>query len=62
MIEIVEVFAGDIKVGTLAFTKDNKVAFQYTEEWRDILPPLNHKGFEAGASRSRTIISPVSTS
>lgn len=33
MIEIVEVFAGDIKVGTLAFTKDNKVAFQYTEEW-----------------------------
>lgn len=33
MIRKIEVFANKIKVGTLALTKDNKVAFQYTDEW-----------------------------
>lgn len=33
MIKIVEVFAKGIKVGTLALTKDNKIAFQYTKDW-----------------------------
>ena len=33
MIERVDVFANKIKVGTLALTKDNKVAFQYSDEW-----------------------------
>ncbi len=33
MIRKIEVFANKIKVGTLALTNDNKVAFQYTDEW-----------------------------
>jgi serine/threonine-protein kinase HipA len=33
MIEKVDVFANNTKVGTLALTKDNKVAFQYADEW-----------------------------
>lgn len=33
MIEKIDVFANKRKVGTLAFTRDNKVAFQYTDEW-----------------------------
>ena len=33
MNEIVNVFANKIKVGTLALTKDNRIAFQYSEEW-----------------------------
>ena len=33
MIEKIDVFANKIKVGTLALTKDNKVVFQYTDEW-----------------------------
>lgn len=33
MNERIDVFANKIKVGTLALTKDNKVAFQYSEEW-----------------------------
>ena len=33
MIRKIEVFANRIKVGTLALTNDNKVAFQYTDEW-----------------------------
>lgn len=33
MNEIVNVFASKIKVGTLALTKDNRIAFQYSEEW-----------------------------
>lgn len=32
MIRKIEVFANKIKVGTLALTNDNKVAFQYTNE------------------------------
>lgn len=33
MIERIDVFAGKNKVGTLALTKDNRVAFQYSEGW-----------------------------
>ena len=33
MIDKVDVFAGKKKVGTLALTKDKKVAFQYSQEW-----------------------------
>ena len=33
MIRKIEVFANKIKVGTLALTNDNRVAFQYTDEW-----------------------------
>lgn len=33
MIRKIDVFANKIKVGTLALTNDNKVAFQYTDEW-----------------------------
>ena len=33
MIRKTEVFTNKIKVGTLALTNDNKVAFQYTDEW-----------------------------
>ena len=33
MIRKVDVFANNTKVGTLALTKDNKVAFQYADEW-----------------------------
>lgn len=33
MIRRIDVFAHKIKVGTLALTSDNKVAFQYTDEW-----------------------------
>ena len=33
MIKKIDVFANKIKVGTLALTNDNKVAFQYTDEW-----------------------------
>ena len=33
MNEIVNVFANKIKVGALALTKDNRIAFQYSEEW-----------------------------
>lgn len=33
MIKKIEVFANKIKVGTLALTNDNRVAFQYTDEW-----------------------------
>ena len=29
----IDVFANKIRVGTLALTNDNKVAFQYTDEW-----------------------------
>ena len=29
----IDVFANKIKVGTIALTNDNKVAFQYTDEW-----------------------------
>ena len=33
MIRKIDVFAFDDKVGTLALTNDNRVAFQYTDEW-----------------------------
>lgn len=33
MIRKIDVFAKKIKVGTLALTSDNRVAFQYTDEW-----------------------------
>lgn len=33
MIRKIDVFANKIKVGTIALTNDNRVAFQYTEEW-----------------------------
>lgn len=33
MIRKIDVFAQKVKVGTLALTNDNRVAFQYTEEW-----------------------------
>lgn len=33
MIRKIDVFANTIKVGTLALTNDNRVAFQYTDEW-----------------------------
>ena len=33
MIRKIDVFANKIKVGTLALAKDNRVAFQYTDEW-----------------------------
>ena len=33
MVEKVDVFANKIKVGTLALTKDNRVAFQYSDKW-----------------------------
>ena len=33
MIKKIDVFAHNIKVGTLALTNDNRVAFQYTDEW-----------------------------
>ncbi len=33
MIERVDAFANKVKVGTLALTKDNRVAFQYSGEW-----------------------------
>ena len=33
MNETINVFANGLKVGTLALTKDNKVAFQYSQEW-----------------------------
>ena len=33
MIRKIDVFAQKMKVGTLALTKDNRVAFQYTDEW-----------------------------
>lgn len=53
----VMVFAKGIKVGTLAFTKDNKAAFQYSEEWLErgfsISPfklPLSREVFVASSS------------
>ncbi|MBO4667902.1 MAG: HipA N-terminal domain-containing protein, partial [Bacilli bacterium] len=33
MIKRIDVFAHKIKVGTLALTNDNRVAFQYDDEW-----------------------------
>lgn len=33
MIRKIDVFANNLKVGTLALTNDNRVAFQYTDEW-----------------------------
>ena len=33
MIRKIDVFANKIKVGTIALTNENKVAFQYTDEW-----------------------------
>ncbi len=33
MIERIDVFANKMKVGTLALTKDNRIAFQYSDEW-----------------------------
>lgn len=33
MIRKIDVFASKEKVGTLALTKENVVAFQYTDEW-----------------------------
>lgn len=33
MIRKIDVYAGKIKVGTIALTNDNKVAFQYDDEW-----------------------------
>ena len=33
MIKKIDVFANKIKVGTIALTNDNRVAFQYAEEW-----------------------------
>ena len=33
MIRKIDVFAKKIKVGTIALTNDNRVAFQYTDEW-----------------------------
>ena len=33
MIRKIDVFASKKKVGTLALTKENVVAFQYTDEW-----------------------------
>lgn len=33
MIRKIDVFANKIQVGTLALTNDNRVAFQYTDEW-----------------------------
>lgn len=33
MIKKIDVFANKMRVGTLAFTNDNRVAFQYSDEW-----------------------------
>ena len=33
MIQRIDVFVGNNKIGTLAFTKEKRVAFQYTEDW-----------------------------
>ena len=33
MIKNIEVFGNNKKVGTLALTKYNRVAFQYSDEW-----------------------------
>ena len=33
MIRKIDVFASGDKVGTIALTNDNRVAFQYTDEW-----------------------------
>ena len=35
MVERIDVFANKIKVGTIALTKDNRVAFQYSKEWQE---------------------------
>lgn len=35
MIRKIDVFANKIKVGTIALTNENKVAFQYTDEWTE---------------------------
>ena len=32
MINKIYVYANDIKVGTIALTKDNRIAFQYSDE------------------------------
>lgn len=54
MIKKIDVFAHGNKVGTLALTSDNKIAFQYTKEWQtngfSINPfklPLSNKVFIA---------------
>ena len=54
MIERIDVFANGLKVGILALTKDNKIAFQYDETWLkkgfSISPfvlPLSNKVFIA---------------
>lgn len=36
MIKKIDVYASKIKVGTLALTNDNRVAFQYTDKWVEI--------------------------
>ena len=41
MIDRVDVFAQKNKVGTLALTKDKKVAFQYSENWLKNGFPIN---------------------
>lgn len=60
MIERVDVFAEGTKVGTLALTKDNRVAFQYDEKWLDfgfsinpIKLPLSRRVFVASSRHFR---------
>ena len=57
MIKKIDVFAHNIKVGTLALTNDQRVAFQYSDEWLEkgfsINPfklPLNKQLFFANSS------------
>jgi len=37
MIKRIDVIANGLKVGTLALTRDNAIAFQYAEECRNVL-------------------------
>ena len=45
MIRKIDVFAQKIKVGTLALTSDNRVAFQYTDEWVEKGFSINPQGY-----------------
>lgn len=60
MIKKIEVFTGNRKIGTLAITSDNKIAFQYTQEWissgfslNPLKLPLNRKVFIANSAYFR---------
>lgn len=37
MIRKIDVYARKVKVGTIVLTNDNKVAFQYDDEWRPFI-------------------------